>query len=230
MPPRNLFARLVTQTLASLAVMGGLLFGPAGDARWPQAWAFLAIFAGATAVFAMFLWRRDPGLLAERLGGLSRKGQSRWDRLFMIGAVLAWCLWLALMALDARRWQLSHVPVWLNVAGGLLIAAGFAATLPVFAANSFAAPVVRLQSERGQHLIDTGPYAVVRHPMYAAAMLYLIGMPLLLGSWLGLGAVPLLIAALTPRIFREESFLARELPGYADYMTRVRWRLVPFVW
>ncbi len=230
MPSRNLLAQLTAQTLISLAVMGAVLFGSAGDAGWPQGWAFLVLFAGATAVFAAFLWRRDPGLLAERLGGLSRKGQSRWDKLFMIGAVLAWCLWLGLMALDARRWQVSDVPVWLNVAGAALIVAGYAATLPVFAANSFAAPVVRLQSERGQHVIDTGPYALVRHPMYAAAMLYLIGMPLLLGSWIGLAMLPLLITGLAPRVIREERFLRRELPGYADYMTRVRWRLVPHIW
>jgi len=229
-PSRNLLAKLVVQTVLTLVIMGAILFGAAGNWHWPQAWAFLAIFAAATAAIAAFLWRRDPGLLAERLGGLSRQGQSRWDRLFMIGAMVAWCLWLALMALDAQRWALSQMPSWLNIGGGVLIVIGFAAILPVFGANSFAAPVVRLQSERGQRLIDTGPYAIVRHPMYAAAILYLIGMPLLLGSWLGLGVLPILVAGMAPRIFREEDFLARELTGYADYMTRVRWRLVPGVW
>jgi protein-S-isoprenylcysteine O-methyltransferase Ste14 len=230
MTPGKLFARLITQTLAATAIMAAVLFGAAGTWRWPQGWAFLGLFLGATAVFAVFLWRRDPGLLAERLSSPVRKDQPLWDRVFLLFAMLAWHLWLGTMALDAVRFGLSHMPVWLNAAGAILIAAGFAAILPVFAANSFAAPVVRLQSERKQHLIDTGPYAVVRHPMYASAIVYLIGLPLLLGSWAGLAVLPLLIVGLTPRMIREERFLARELPGYADYMTRVRWRLVPYVW
>jgi protein-S-isoprenylcysteine O-methyltransferase Ste14 len=159
-----------------------------------------------------------------------RKGQANWDKVFMACAVLGWNLWLVLMALDAQRWQLSHMPVWLNVVGGLLIIAGLGGTVPVFAANSFAAPVVKIQQERGQYLIDTGPYAIVRHPMYAAAVLYLIGMPLLLGSWLGLAIVPFLVLGLAPRAVREENLLKKELPGYADYMTRVRWRMVPHIW
>jgi len=107
---------------------------------------------------------------------------------------------------------------------------GFLATMRVFRENSFAAPVVRLQTERGQHVIDSGPYSLVRHPMYASALLYLAGIPLLLGSWFGLFAVPLFIAGLAPRAVAEERLLRRELPGYADYMTRVRFRLIPGIW
>jgi protein-S-isoprenylcysteine O-methyltransferase Ste14 len=226
----NLLARSIAQTGAALAVMGGILFGAAGDWRWPQAWAFLIIFAGATAVVSAYLLRNDPGLLDERLGGITRKAQAGWDRIFMAGTLLAWFLWLALMALDARRWHSSHMPPWLEVTGGLLVIAGIAAVMPVFAANSFAAPVVRVQAERGQHVIDTGPYALVRHPMYASAMLYLIGMPLLLGSWYGLLGTLGIALAVGWRATREEQTLARELPGYADYMARVPWRLVPYVW
>ena len=108
--------------------------------------------------------------------------------------------------------------------------AGFLATVLVLRENSFAAPVIRVQTERAQRLIDTGPYAIVRHPMYAAAVLYLVGMPLLLGSWYGLRIVPLMVAGIAPRAVFEERLLKRELPGYADYMTRVRYRLIPGVW
>jgi protein-S-isoprenylcysteine O-methyltransferase Ste14 len=122
------------------------------------------------------------------------------------------------------------MPPWLNAIGGVLIVLGFLATMPVFFANSFAAPVVRVQGERGQRVIDTGPYAIVRHPMYSAALLYLIGMPFLLGSWYGFLFVPAYIAGVAPRAMAEERLLARELPGYADYMTHVRWRLIPGIW
>jgi len=134
------------------------------------------------------------------------------------------------MALDARRWHTSRVPAWLNALGGLLVVAGFLATMLVFRENSFAAPVVRVQAERGQRVVDTGPYAIVRHPMYASAVVYLVGMPLLLGSWLGLLVVPLMIAAMAPRAVMEERLLERELPGYAEYVRRVRYRLVPGLW
>ena len=108
--------------------------------------------------------------------------------------------------------------------------AGLLATLRVLRENSFAAPVVRLQTERGQRLIDTGPYALVRHPMYAAALPYLIGMPLLLGSWYGLLIVPFIVAGMAPRAVFEERLLERELPGYAEYMKRVPHRIIPGVW
>ncbi|HWD28279.1 MAG TPA: isoprenylcysteine carboxylmethyltransferase family protein [Rhizomicrobium sp.] len=226
----NLLARGIAQTLAAVAVMGAILLGAAGDWRWPQAWAFLVIFTVASAIVIVFLLRHDPGLLNERLGGIKRKKQAGWDTVFMMGTVFAWCAWLGLMALDARRWHSSVLPVWLEIIGGLLVITGIVAVLPVFAANSFAAPVVRLQSERGQHVIDTGPYALVRHPMYASAMLYLIGMPLLLGSQYGLIGTLCIAAAVAWRATKEEQMLARELTGYTDYMTRVPWRLVPYVW
>ena len=107
--------------------------------------------------------------------------------------------------------------------------AGFLATLLVFRENSFAAPVVRVQAERAQLVIDTGPYSVVRHPMYASAVLCLLGMPLLLGSWYGLLVVPLMVLVV-PRAVFEERLLKQQLPGYAEYMERVRYRLIPGVW
>lgn len=226
----KMLARLIVQSSAWVALMGVLLFWPAGNWRWPQGWAFLGIFSLGTAVFCIWLLKRDPALLAARMGSPVQKDQPLWDRVFMIGAVLSWNAWLVLMALDAQRWRISHMPVWLDVVGGLLVVLGFAAVMPVFAANSFAAPVVKIQNERGQHVIDSGPYAIVRHPMYASATIYLIGMPLLLGSWIGLAILPVLIVLLSLRIPREERLLRAELAGYEAYAARVRWRLVPYLW
>ena len=226
----KLLVRLFAQSTVWLGVMGLLLFLPAGTWRWPQAWAFLAIFTIGSGAFGAWLLRRDPALLAARLEPLIQRGQPLWDRVFLLTFVFIWCGWLVLMALDAQAWRTSDMPPLLNVMGCLLVIAGFVATVFVFRENSFAAPVVRVQTERQQRVIDTGPYALVRHPMYAAALLYIVGMPLLLGSWYGLLIVPVMIAGIAPRAVFEERLLQRDLPGYADYMTRVRYRLIPGIW
>jgi protein-S-isoprenylcysteine O-methyltransferase Ste14 len=137
---------------------------------------------------------------------------------------------MVLMALDVKRWHLSEAPNWAMYAGAVLILLGFLAVLRTFRENSFAAPVIKIQKERGQRVIDTGPYALVRHPMYAAASLYLLGTPLVLGSWIGLALLPFVMGLLVVRIFLEEAELRKGLPGYNEYTTRVRYRLVPGIW
>ena len=230
MTSAKLLVRLIVQSGAWIIFMGVLLFWPAGNWLWPQAWAFLAIFTLCSVLFCVWLWNSDRDLLIARMGSLVQKNQSSWDKIFMGSVLVLWNVWLVLMALDAQRWHTSHVPVWLEVVGGVLILAGFAATVPVFRANSFAAPVVRVQEERGQRVIDTGPYAHVRHPMYAAALLYLLGVPLLLGSWYGLIGTALIAVGVSWRAVKEERVLKHDLAGYGEYMTRVRWRLVPHLW
>jgi protein-S-isoprenylcysteine O-methyltransferase Ste14 len=222
--------RLIVQTSVWIAIMGLLLFVAAGNWLWAQAWAYLAIFVLGSIGFSAWLLRRDPALLASRLGPLMQRGQPLWDRAFVLIFIFVWLGWLVVMGLDAQRWRTSSMPVWLNVLGGALVVGGFLATVMVFRENSFAAPVVRVQTERAHRVIDTGPYAMVRHPMYAAALLYLVGMPLLLGSWYGLLVLPLFILGLAPRAVFEERLLKRDLPGYQDYMRRVRYRLIPGVW
>ena len=229
MAETKLTVQLYFKSFAWVAFMAVALFWAAGVWTWPQGWAFIAIFLFGSIGFSLWLARRDPALLASRLSP-NQEGAPFWDRAFLFVFIALWYVWLAAMGLDARRFQLSHMPVSLNAVGGVLIVLGFLATMPVFFANSFAAPVVRLQEERGQRVIDTGPYAIVRHPMYAAAFLYLVGMPFLLGSWWGFLFVPLYVAGVAPRAMAEERLLARDLPGYADYMRRVRWRLIPGLW
>jgi protein-S-isoprenylcysteine O-methyltransferase Ste14 len=225
----KLLARVAVQTVVWLAFMALLLLLPAGNWRWPQGWAFLAIFGFGSVGFTFWLLPRDPALLASRVGPLTQRGQPLWDKIFLILFISLWCGWLVLMALDAQRWHLSHMPPSLNVLGALLVVAGFLATMFVFRENSFAAPVIRVQTEREQRVIDSGPYSMVRHPMYASALLYLFGLPLLLGSWYGILIVPLFIIGIARRAVSEERVLERELPGYTDYKSRVRWRLIPYV-
>jgi protein-S-isoprenylcysteine O-methyltransferase Ste14 len=234
MPPGdqtgNLLLRLCLQTGVWLAIMAGLLLGGAENALWPQGLIYLAIFTLGSVVFGARLLKRDPDLLAARLGALNQKGQPLWDKLFLPIFIGSFLVWMWLMARDAQVWRLSHMPMWLNGVGVLLVLAGFAGVMRVFRENSFAAPVVRVQAERQQRVIDTGPYAHVRHPMYAAMLLYLTGLPLLLGSWWGLAGAAVIALAMARRAVAEEGVLARELAGYADYRARVRYRLIPGIW
>ena len=206
------------------------LFIPAGDWRWPAGWAFTAEFALASYAATFWLAARDPGLLAERLKPPIQRDQAPWDRLFMLAAMIIFYGWMVLMALDARRFGWSRMPVAAQVLGAILIPLGFAMVCRVFKENSFAAPVIKIQQARGQSVISTGPYALVRHPMYASALVYLVGMPLLLGSWWGLAALPFMVLGLSARVIGEERALRAGLKGYDDYSTKVRFRLVPFVW
>jgi protein-S-isoprenylcysteine O-methyltransferase Ste14 len=213
-----------------LAFTSLLLFVPAGDWRWPAGWAFVAELAIGSFAVTLWLAAADPGLLAERMKPPIQRDQKPWDRLFMLAAMIVFYGWIVLMALDARRFGWSRMPVTLQVAGAVLVPLGFILVCRVFKENSFAAPVIKIQESRGQSVISTGPYALVRHPMYASALVYLVGMPLLLGSWWGLAALPFLAAGLSTRIVGEERALREGLAGYADYAAKVRYRLIPFVW
>ena len=164
------------------------------------------------------------------MSGLFRPGQSRADRALMAVFLALTVAWLVAMALDAMRFRLSHVPAWLQGVGALAVALCFYLAFLTFRANTYAAAAVRVQAERGHRVVTDGPYAVVRHPMYAGAILYLLGTPLLLGSRYGLAFAPVSIAMLAVRAVMEERMLTRALDGYPGYAARVRWRLIPFVW
>jgi protein-S-isoprenylcysteine O-methyltransferase Ste14 len=220
--------KLIVQFAILMAVLATLLFWPAGTFDWPGAWIFLGEFLVLSMAISLWLLRYDPALLRERMGGAFQKGQVAWDKVFMAILPLAWLGWLALMAFDTKRWAFSHMPVTLIIAGAILIPIGFYVVWLTFRENSFAAPVVKIQE--GQTVITTGPYGIVRHPMYAGGAIYMIGMPLLLGSWIGLACLPLLIAGLMLRIPVEERTLREGLVGYDEYAARVRYRLVPGLW
>jgi len=211
-------------------VMGAALFVPAGTLDWRGGWIFWGEMMLVSAATVAWLAKVDPGLLKERLGNPLQKGQEDPDKVFMLAMIVIWHGWIVLMALDVKRWHLSPAPDWVMVPGAALILLGVIAVLRTFRENSFAAPIIKIQEERGQKVIDTGPYALVRHPMYAGAFLYVLGTPLVLGSWIGLALVPVVMGLVIVRIFIEEAALRKGLPGYDDYTTRVPYRLVPGIW
>jgi protein-S-isoprenylcysteine O-methyltransferase Ste14 len=218
------------RNITTLAVIVGLIFLPAGTLDWLQGWIFLALLVGCSLALGLWLQRTDTALLAERMKSPFSVDQARRDRVVMGAILLAMAAWLAFMALDARRFGWSHTPPWAQWLGAVLILAAFIGWTAVLKANSFASVAVRLQPERGQRVISTGPYAVVRHPMYAFALLLMLGAPLLLGSLWGLLGVALLAPLLMARIRGEEAMLDAGLPGYRDYAARVRHRLLPGIW
>ncbi|MBR0738675.1 isoprenylcysteine carboxylmethyltransferase family protein [Bradyrhizobium liaoningense] len=224
-----MIARLLLQNTIFVVGMGALLFASAGTLHWPSAWVLLATSALLGPLCGWWLYRIDPALLAERLRPVLQEDQPAADKMFMAVFVVAMLAWLVAMGID-RRVRSSEMPVALQVLGLVLFLASTLFTMWVFRENSFAAPVVKLQAERAQHVISTGPYAHVRHPMYSGMVLFFIGMPLLLGSWWGLAMVPLFAALFAVRIGIEERMLREGLPGYSDYAARVRYRLVPGVW
>jgi protein-S-isoprenylcysteine O-methyltransferase Ste14 len=225
-----MLARLLRQTGVSFVVTAALLFVPAGTIFWPAAWIFLLVLYGFGLALGLRMAKLDPGLLKERLSPPLQSAQEGWDKILLPSVLLLMLAWLAVIALDAERFRWSDVPLWLRCVGlaGILVA--YAIIWPAMRANSYAAPVVKLQAERGQRVVSTGPYGYVRHPMYAGTIPLLIGTPLLLGSWVGLVLSPILIAILALRAVMEERMLREKLEGYVDYAARVRYRLIPLIW
>ena len=224
-----MIARLLLQNTIFVIAMGALLFASAGTLRWPSAWVFLVTSALVGPLCGWWLYRIDPGLRAERLRPVIQRDQPGADKAFMIAFMAAILVWPIAIGLD-RRAVASNVPLALQALGFVLYLACTLFTMWVFRENSFAAPVVKLQAERAQHVISTGPYAYVRHPMYSGMLMFFAGVPLCLGSWWGLAIAPILVLLIAVRIRIEERTLTAGLSGYADYAARVRYRLIPGVW
>ncbi|HEX3674210.1 MAG TPA: isoprenylcysteine carboxylmethyltransferase family protein [Rhizomicrobium sp.] len=223
-------AKIWAALFGEAVVFGVLLFGAAGTVRWPQGWAFLIVFFIPAAIVSLRVARDDPALMRERMALPMQKGQPVWDKIVMGAIALLFILWIALMGYDGGRLHRGAMPVWLEALGALGIVVMFVLADWVMHANTYLAPVVRVQVERGHQAVTTGPYAIVRHPLYAAAVILFFAAPLLLGSWYGeLGALAL-TAILTLRTALEDRLLQRSLDGYATYAATVRWRLVPGIW
>ncbi|MGO9616364.1 MAG: methyltransferase family protein [Bryobacteraceae bacterium] len=211
-------------------VFAALLFGAAGTILWPAGWAYLILFFVGALWIILLLARHDPALLAERLRLPAQKEQPLWDKFFLLGMTVVWCCWLVLMGLDAVRYRWSVMPVWLQCTGGLLMVASFRTIVRIYLENPFLAAVVKIQAEHGHRVISTGPYATIRHPLYAAILILLPANALLLGSWYGLAGSFVLSGGIVFRTAMEDRELQRGLEGYREYAARVRYRLVPFVW
>ncbi len=222
---------MLAQTLISIAAlegaMGLLIFLAAGTLAYWQGWVFLGVFLAVTLVVSLDVYRRDPALLRRRLSGGPTAEKTPRQRLIMLLASIGYIGLLVVPGLDFRfGW--SDVPTVVVALGDGLVAVGFYLVMLVYRENSFTSATIEVAE--GQKVVSTGPYALVRHPMYASSLVYLLGMPLALASYWGLLVLALMLPVLIWRLLDEERFLARHLSGYTAYQARVRYRLLPHVW
>lgn len=223
----KLAGKTVAAMVFSVVFFGVALFMPAGTVDYWQAWVFIAVFLTATMVPSAYLAVRDPAALARRMKAGPTAETRPAQRLIMSATVLLVIVALVVSALD-HRFGWSSVPLWLIVGGDVLVVCGLVLSQLVVVQNSYAAATITVEAD--QPLVSTGLYGVVRHPMYLGALIMMIGMPPALDSLWGLVVVGVALPVLAARILDEEKMLHQELPGYPDYASRVRKRLVPGVW
>jgi protein-S-isoprenylcysteine O-methyltransferase Ste14 len=223
----TLTMRAFRALLLLVVVMAALLFGVARTLHYWQAWTFLAVYVALSVAITLHLAKKDPRLLERRMGGGPLAEKRTSQKIIMSVTSLGFIGLLVVPALD-HRFAWSHMPPSAALAGDVLMALGWLAIFFVFKENSFTSATIELAP--GQSVISTGPYSLVRHPMYAGALIMLLGIPIALGSWWGVLVVVAMMPALIWRLIDEEGFLARNLSGYTEYQEKVRYRLIPRVW
>jgi protein-S-isoprenylcysteine O-methyltransferase Ste14 len=222
-----MFLKLFVSLVGLMLVTAALIFVPSGTIDYWQAWLFLACYFLASVTVSLWLLQNDRALLERRMRGGPLAETEPNQKVIMTITSLGFLALLVVPGLD-HRFGWSRMPDAFAVFGDVLLLAGWAGIIGVFKANSYAAATVQVTS--GQKVISTGPYGLVRHPMYAAALLLLAGIPIALGSWWGLVVLVAILPALAWRLLDEERVLLRDLEGYADYRRLVRWRIIPRVW
>ena len=210
-----------------IVAMAALIFIPAGTLDYWQAWTFLAVYFACSLAITLDLMKRDPKLLERRMSGGPFAEKEPAQRIIMSFASLGFIGLLVIPALD-HRFAWSRMPAFVPLVGDALVLFGWLAIFFVFRENTFTSATIELAADH--RVVSTGPYAVVRHPMYAGALVMLLGIPIALGSWWGVLVVIAMIPALIWRLVDEERFLSKNLSGYVEYQERVRYRLIPLIW
>nr|BAJ07077.1 Mll0909 protein [uncultured bacterium] len=217
--------------LFQVALFAALLFLPAGTWHWPRAILFLMVYGLLLLVSIIVLVRLAPASLEARLIAPIAKSQPMADRVVTSLLFLAFFAWFVFIPIEVFYLQLLPTPHFtMSVFGAALFLAGYGILMTALFQNAYAAPIVKDQSERGHVLIDTGLYSRMRHPMYFGFLLFLIGIALWLESYASVLVLPPVFVFVIARIFVEEKVLQETLTGYVEYMAKVRWRLIPFVW
>jgi protein-S-isoprenylcysteine O-methyltransferase Ste14 len=221
--------RLIIMSASSLVILVMCLFVPAGRWTWLRGWVFLVVLVAASVVISLYLRRVNPDVIAGRVNRHERP--RRWDLfLGLLGFLPTILAVLIVAALDDGRYHWFPVPWWACVLGYALLSIGQAGMTWAESVNKFFEPSVRIQTDRGHKVIDTGPYAIIRHPGYAFGFLLFLGIPLSLGSLWALIPALLLGPLLLVRTILEDRTLQEELAGYKEYAQKVRYRLLPGVW
>jgi protein-S-isoprenylcysteine O-methyltransferase Ste14 len=203
------------------------LFLPALTIHYWQGWVFLFVFSISALMITIYLMEKDPKLLERRVNGGPASEKEKSQKIIQIMASVAFLAIIVFPAID-HRLSWSVVPVYVVLIGDILVATGFYLVFLVFKENTFTSAVIEVSE--GQFIISTGPYAVVRHPMYIGALVLLTGIPVALGSWWGLLTIIPITLVIIWRLLDEEKFLLKNLPDYFEYQQKVKFRLLPFIW
>lgn len=220
--------RLLLFLLLTPLFLAVLMFWPAGTWEWERGWAFIAVFSVTSVVASLYMRRANPDLLAARIN--RHQGTEPWDRVLVSLLIACWLAVLPIGALDDGRFHWLPLSWWVCILGDVLYVIGTGIMTWAQSVNKFFEPTVRLQEDRGQRVIDVGPYALVRHPGYVGGIVLSAGMALALGSLWALIPVGLMALVLVVRTKWEDETLQAKLPGYREYAGRVRYRLVPGLW
>jgi protein-S-isoprenylcysteine O-methyltransferase Ste14 len=210
-----------------IAIIGLFIFAPAGSFNFWQAWVYSIIFFMSSATISAYLWKRDPELLARRVEAGPVEEKEKTQKIIQVFASLLFISILIVPSLD-HRFGWSNVPLYIVIIGDILVVLGFFLVFLVFKENTFAAATIEIATD--QKVITTGPYSMVRHPMYSGALIMLFGTPLALGSWWELLVFIPFTLIIILRLLDEEKFLSKNLTGYNEYCQKVRYRLIPFLW
>ena len=224
---RELSRRGWRRTAVSIVVLAVMLFAPAGSLQFWQGWLFGFVFVSASIVIGIYFLKHDPALVERRMEVGPTAEREPAQKIIMTFTFIGFVLLIVVPGFD-YRWHWSAVPAWLVFVANGVVAASFVVFFVVLKQNSYAASTIRV--EAGQPVVSTGLYAIVRHPLYAGALLLLIFTPLALGSYWDLIAVAATLPALIWRLLNEEEVLTRELPGYTDYCRQTPYRLIPGLW
>lgn len=222
---------LIVNVVMSALFFPSLILFLAGNWRWVEGWLFALWFVAMLEFNIIYLYWKDPALLAERTKAPGTGNQQSWDKYLMVAILAIALLWLVVLPLDAERFHWSpSFPLWLKILGGVALLPAWYLIERTTMENTFLSAQVRIQGERQQQVITTGVYGLVRHPLYLGCALMMLGAPLLIGSVYGLLISALGLLLLVGRIVGEERMLLEELDGYAAYRQKVKYRLIPFVW
>ena len=226
-----LMIRGIVRALVQTGVFAALLFMAAGTWHWPRAIQFLVAFGLVQVIVTVALARLAPASLEARVKTGTTRNQPVADRIVTVLLGLFLLAWFVFMPIDVFRLQLlPPTPLWVSVFGAVLLVAGYAIMVAALWQNAFATPIVGDQSERDQTVIDAGLYGRIRHPMYLGLLLFLAGLALWLESYASVVVLPVAFLPVIARIVVEERTLRETLPGYVGYMSKVPYRLVPFIW
>lgn len=203
------------------------LFAPAGSFNFWQAWVYSIIYVVSSATITFYLWKTNPELLARRVNAGPGAEKEKIQKITHFFVILLFIAFLVISAFD-HRFGWSHIPFCIVVLGDILVVSGFFLLFLVFRENAFASSIVEVTTN--QKVITTGPYSIVRHPLYVSGLIIMLGTPLALGSWWSLLIFIPFTLVIIWRLLDEEKFLSQNLQGYTEYCQRVRYRLIPFLW